>query len=448
MGLTYSSIVEAPRDEVFGWHERPGAIQRLTPPWMPVRIKQEAQDLAGGRAVLGFPLGLDWVAQHSGSVPPEHFVDELTSAPLRWVVRWRHTHEFEAVGNERTRITDRIDGNVPGVLLRSMLVYRHRQLADDLAAQQRASAHGARPRTVAVTGSHGTIGRALVALLGTAGHTVIRLVRTEPSGPNERRWDPAAPAADLLRGVDAVVHLAGASIAGRFTEEHRRAVVQSRIGPTHKLAKLAATTADGPRTFVSASAIGFYGPDRGDEILTEQSSRGEGFLAALVEDWERATDPARDGGLRVVTVRTGLVQTPAGGVLRLQYPMFAAGLGGPLGDGSQWQAWIGIDDLLDIYHRALYDEALSGPVNAVAPEPVRNADYTSTLAEVLHRPALLRVPAFGPRLLLGDEGAKELAEASQRVMPDLLTKLDHTFRYPTLAPALRHLLGRSPSAQD
>jgi uncharacterized protein (TIGR01777 family) len=321
-----------------------------------------------------------------------------------------------------------------------MLVYRHQQFADDLAALRRAQALGLTAQTVAVTGSHGTVGRGLVALLGTAGHTVIKLVRGEPSGPNERRWNPTDPADDVLAGVDAVVHLAGASIAGRFTESHRRAVVESRIGPTRALASLAART--GVRTFVCASAIGYYGPDRGDEVLTEQSDRGDGFLAELVENWERATDPARDGGVRVVNIRTGLVQTPAGGVLRLQYPMFAAGLGGPLASGNQWQPWIGVDDLLDIYHRALYDDRLTGPVNGVGPDPVRNRDYTRTLAHVLRRPALFRVPPFGPRILLGDEGAKELAEASQRVVPAVLDQLGHTFRCSTLEPALRHLLGK------
>ncbi|QNE16676.1 TIGR01777 family protein [Kribbella qitaiheensis] len=442
MGLNYSSVVAASRPDVYAWHERPGAIERLTPPWMPVRIKQEAADLANGRAVLGFPLGLNWVAQHSGSLPPGQFVDELTSAPLNWAVNWRHVHHFEEVGPEHTRVTDRIESNVPGFLLRSMLSYRHRQLADDLAAHARARSTGAKPLTVAMTGSHGTIGTALSALLTTFGHQVIHLVRRPAELPTERQWDPADPAVDLLDGVDAVVHLAGVSIAGRFTDDHRRAVVESRIAPTRALAQLAADTQDGPRVFVSASAIGIYGPDRGDEVLTEDSERGDGFLADLVTRWEDATEPARTAGLRVVNIRTGLVQTPRGGVLKLQYPLFAAGLGGPLGDGSQWQAWIGIDDLVDIYHRALTDDQLSGPVNGVAPEPVRNRDYTTVLAGVLNRPAFLRVPAFGPRLLLGEQGARELAQASQRVEPTRLIELGHFFRHETLEPALRHLLGR------
>jgi uncharacterized protein len=442
MGLTSSTVIEASRDEVFSWFQRPGAIVRLTPPWMPVHIKREATDLADGTAVLGFPLGLDWVARHSGAVVPEQFVDELDSAPLRWLIHWRHTHDFEEVPPNRTRVIDKIDSNVPAVMLRSMLAYRHRQLADDLAARDRALEGGMRPLTVAMTGSHGLIGTALAALLTTNGHRVIRLVRGQAGGPDERHWDVATPDPELLRGVDAVVHLAGASIVGRFTPDHRKAVRDSRIGPTRELARLAAETADGPKVFVSASAIGFYGPDRGDEPLGEVSDRGDGFLASLVEDWEQATEPAAIGGLRVVNVRTGLVQTPAGGILQLQYPLFAAGLGGPLGGGRQWQSWIGIDDLADIYHRCLYDAELAGPLNAVAPTPVRNDEYSKTLARVLHRPALLRVPALGPRLILGKQATEEFALASQRVLPRRLTELGHTFRHPDLEPALRHLLGR------
>ncbi|GLY50397.1 TIGR01777 family oxidoreductase [Lentzea sp. NBRC 102530] len=439
MTLIFSSVVDAPLDEVFAWHARPGAIHRLTPPWQPVSVVREASSLDGGRAVLGLPLGLRWGARHTGYAPPHRFVDELDSAPLRWGLKWRHSHEFEAEG-DRTRMTDRVDTPVPGALLRSMFAYRHRQVAADLAAQAAARAAGDRPRTVAITGGSGFVGRALGAFLSTAGHRVVRLVRHSPADPSQRRWDPDRPAPDLLAGVDAVVHLAGASIAGRFTESHRRAIRSSRIGPTRALAAVAASC--GVPVFVSASAIGFYGADRGDEELTEDSGRGEGFLADVVADWEAATDPASSGGARVVTVRTGLVQSPDGGTLRLFHPLFAAGLGGRLGDGRAWQSWISMDDLVDVYHRALYDDSLSGPVNAVAPGAVRNAGYAKTLAEVLRRPALLPVPSFGPRLLLGEQGAKELAEASQLVRPAALVKAGHAFRHPELEPALRHVLGR------
>jgi uncharacterized protein (TIGR01777 family) len=179
--------------------------------------------------------------------------------------------------------------------------------------------------------------------------------------------------------------------------------------------------------------------------LTEDSERGEGLLADVVAEWEDATVPAEEGGARVVRVRTGIVQSPAGGTLRLLRPLFAAGLGGRLGNGRQWLSWIGIDDLIDVYHRGLWDTELSGPVNAVAADPVRNIDYTRTLAHVLRRPALLPVPSFGPRLLLGEQGARELASASQRVLPARLQQADHRFRRPDLEQTLRHLLGRAPA---
>ncbi|USX53127.1 TIGR01777 family oxidoreductase [Lentzea sp. HUAS12] len=439
MSLIFSSVVDAPLDEVFAWHARPGAIHRLTPPWQPVGVVREAESLDGGRAVLGLPLGLRWGARHTAFTPPHLFVDELDSAPLKWAMKWRHSHEFAAEG-DGTRMTDRVDTQVPGVFLRSMFAYRHRQLAADLAAQASARKAGDRPITVAVTGASGFVGTALWSFLSTAGHRVVKLVRRSPGGPDERRWDPDRPAPYLLSDVDAVVHLAGASIAGRFTDAHRREIRSSRIGPTRALADLAAAT--GVPVFVSASAIGFYGADRGDEELTEESERGEGFLADVVADWEAATAPAAAAGVRVVTVRTGIVQSPDGGTLRLFHPLFAAGLGGRLGDGRMWQSWIGLDDLVDVYHRALYDESLRGPVNAVAPEAVRNSTYTTTLAKVLHRPALLPVPSFGPKLLLGEEGARELARASQLVRPAVLTGAGHAFRHPDLESALKHVLGR------
>jgi uncharacterized protein (TIGR01777 family) len=244
-----------------------------------------------------------------------------------------------------------------------------------------------------------------------------------------------------LSGVDVVVHLAGASIAGRFTDRHKAAIRDSRIEPTRRLADAAALADDGPAIFVNASAIGYYGFDRGDALLCEESVRGDGFLADVVADWEAATAPAAEAGLRVVTVRTGIVQSARGGTLRLMRPLFAAGLGGRLGSGAQWLAWIGLDDLLDVYHRALYDDRVSGPVNAVAPEPVRNVDYTKALAGVLNRPALLPVPSVGPRLLLGEQGARELAEANQRVVPTKLQALGHRFRRSHLTDALAHELG-------
>ncbi|MCK0173347.1 MULTISPECIES: TIGR01777 family oxidoreductase [Mycobacteriaceae] len=452
MGIEFESIVDHPLDEVFAWHTRPGAMPRLVPPWQPMTVVAETPSLADGQAVLGLPAGMRWIAQHDPAAydPPYRFADALSARGLRtWPPRvigyWRHTHSFAEAGPGRTRVHDRVDTTVPGAALRPTFVYRHRQLADDLAAHRDAAQAGCGPLVVAVTGASGLVGSALTAMLTSGGHRVIRLVRGTPRGPDERRWDPARPAPDLLLGVDAVVHLAGASIAGRFTAAHRSAIRDSRIEPTRRLAELAAV-GGGPRVFVSASAVGYYGYDCGDTVLTEDSPRGTGFLADVVADWEAATAPAAAGGLRVVAVRTGIVQSSAGGTLRLFRPLFAAGLGGRLGSGRQWLSWIGLDDLLDVYYRALWDGNLAGPVNAVAPEPVRNADYTRALAGVLHRPALLPVPSLGPRVLLGAQGARELAEADQRVLPATLAAAGHRFRHPTVEGALAHQLGHGAAA--
>ncbi len=444
MGLTYSSVVRAEPDEVFAWHSRVGAITRLMPPWQPVRVAWEAPSVRDGQAVLVLPGGLRWVAGHDPASydPPRQFADVLLP-PLGKALRWRHTHSFTPADAGGTAVVDVVSTPVPSRVLRPMFEYRHRQLAADLAAHARARNVCPQPLTVALTGASGLIGSALVALLTTGGHRAIKLVRRAPRHPDEREWTPEAPDPELLAGVDAVVHLAGASIGRRFTEASKREMLASRTGPTRALATLAAGLPGGPRAFVSAAAVGFYGADRGDEILTEDSERGDGFLADVAAAWEDAAGPATAAGVRTVQVRTGIVQTPRGGMLRLLYPLFEAGLGGPLGNGTGWQPWIEIDDLLDIYLRAVTDPALAGPVNAVAPAAVRNAEYASTLGRVLRRPSLIPVPPAGPRLLLGAEGAREIAAASQRVRPAALASAGHVFRYPDLEGALRHVLGRS-----
>ncbi|GAA4659726.1 TIGR01777 family oxidoreductase [Gordonia humi] len=445
MGIEFTSIVDAPIDEVFGWFARPGALRRLLPPWQPMRAITEADSLAQGRAVLGLPGGLRWQARHVAAdySPPYRFVDERVvagpaSVPTALAGPWRHVHEFREMPGERTEVIDRVHTAVPASLLRSTFEFRHRQTADDLAAHRTARAGGLESSVIAVSGASGMVGSALCALLTTGGHRVIRLVRHSADRDDERTWDPASPAEDLFDGVDAVVHLAGAPIAGRFTDDHCAAIRDSRVEPTRRLAELAASTPD-VRVFISASAIGFYGYDRSHETLTESSSKGRGFLAGVVDDWERA---AQVSGVRTVQVRTGIVQSPLGGTLRLQRPIYTAGLGGRLGSGRQWLSWIDLDDLLDVYLRALFDDRLDGPVNAVAPEPATAADYATTLGRVLHRPAVLPVPEFGPALLLGRQGARELATADQRVDCRVLSDLGHTFRHPTLNASLRHQLGR------
>jgi hypothetical protein len=442
VGLTHSSVVPEPLDSVFAWHERPGALARLLPPWQPVRIAQETTSLAEGRTILRLPGGVRWVADHCDFDPPNRFVDELVSLPIRW----RHTHSFEAETGTSTRVTDRVDSPVPARWLHQLFLYRHRQLADDLSAQAAMTAYGDGPITVAMTGASGLIGSALTALLTTAGHRVVKLVRRPARTADEREWRPEHPDPAALAGTDALVHLAGASIAGRFSAAHKRAILDSRVGPTARLsATLAQMGTEAPSAFVVASAIGYYGARHDDEWLDEAGSPGHDFLAGVVREWESATEPAAAAGVRVVKVRTGIVQSARGGTLRLLRPLFEIGLGGRLGSGGQWTSWIDIDDLTDVFFRAIVDARLEGPVNAVAPHPVTNREYSSVLASVLHRPAMVPVPGLGPRLILGRQGTDELALASQRVHPERLRAVGHAFRHPVLEQSLRHQLGKLES---
>jgi uncharacterized protein (TIGR01777 family) len=294
---------------------------------------------------------------------------------------------------------------------------------------------------ILTTGASGLIGSALGAHLTGGGHDLVRLTRSVPRAPEEFRWDPAAGEIDpgTLDGVDAIVHLAGETVAGRWTESKKRRIRDSRVLGTRLLAETAAAHDPRPRAFVSASAIGYYG-DRGDEPLTEESSMGEGFLAAVVRDWESATDPAREAGIRVVNLRFGIVQSAAGGALRAQLPLFRLGLGGRVGNGRQYVSWVAIDDVVGAIGFALGEERLSGPANVCAPRPVTNAEYARTLGRVLRRPAVLPAPAAAVRLVLGEFAGELLG--GQRVVPDRLREVGFEFRYPELEGALRHVLGR------
>jgi len=293
---------------------------------------------------------------------------------------------------------------------------------------------------VAVTGSSGLIGSALLPELTNAGHDAVRVVRRRPVGRDEVAWDPAAGtiSSDALAGIDAVIHLAGYNLGTRWTESKKRAILESRTGGTRLIAETVAQLDPRPRVLVCASAIGFYG-DRGDEVLTEASAKGEGFLADVVEAWEAAAQPARDVGVRVVHLRQGLVLSREGGALgRLLLP-FRLGLGGPVGGGDQWWSWVAMEDVTGAYLHALTSE-LSGPVNVVAPGATRNRDFVKALGRALHRPAVAPFPAFAVRMLLGEMG-DELLLSSHRIFPAALEAGGYAVRRRELADALAHVLG-------
>ena len=296
---------------------------------------------------------------------------------------------------------------------------------------------------IAITGSTGLIGTALSQHLTGRGHTVVPMVRRDPTD-GQIGWDPAAGRLDPadLAGIDAVVHLAGAGIGDRrWTDEYKRTLLDSRVDSTTLLAeRLAELGADGPQILLSGSAIGLYG-DRDDTELAEDAPGGDGFLADICHQWEAATGPAEAAGIRVCHLRTGIVLSPQGGALRKMLPLFKLGVGGKFGNGRQWMSWISMTDEIGAIEHLLTSE-LSGPVNLTAPTPVRNAEFASTLGKVLCRPALFPVPKFGPKLLLGGELADALLFDGQRVVPSALTADGYSFAHPDLATALRAELGR------
>jgi hypothetical protein len=451
-----TSTLPVSAEEAFAWHERPGAFERLAPPWERIEVLERSGGIQeGARTVVRVhagPVSLRWVAQHRDYVPGRRFVDEQVEGPFS---HWIHQHLFEPLGPSTSRYTDRIEfappfgtlGAAAGMWLarprtERMLAYRHATLREDLAAHARFRSRG--PMHVAVTGATGLLGSALLPFLSTGGHRVTPVTRGFRLR-NAIRWDPSSGTIDAaaFEGLDAVVHLAGENVGARWTEARKRRIRQSRGGGTRLLAEALAGLKRPPRVLVSASAIGVYG-DRGDEVLAEDATPGgppSDFFVELGREWEAATEPARAAGIRVVIPRFGIVLTPAGGALGRMLPPFRLGVGGPLGDGTQWVSWISVDDAVGVVHHALLDDALSGPVNAVAPDPVTSRTFAATLGRVLHRPSLVPAPAAALKLLFG-EMAETALLGSQRVSASRLVAAGYPFRHPQLETALRHVLGR------
>jgi hypothetical protein len=293
---------------------------------------------------------------------------------------------------------------------------------------------------IVISGASGLIGKSLVSQLQQHGHDVVRLVR-RAANTGEIMWDPKAGVLDssALEGTDAVIHLSGAGIGDkRWTSSYKREILESRTITTSLIANTIAKMNRKPSVFLSGSAIGIYGP-RGDEQLNEVSTDGTSFLADVCKQWEDAAKPASDAGIRTVLLRTGIVLTTKGGALKKQLPLFQLGLGGKFGNGKQWQSWISIDDEVGAIEHLLTAN-VSGAVNLTAPNPVTNAEFTSTLARVVKRPAFLPIPPFAPKAILGGELADALLFTGQRVIPAALNASGYQFVHPTLEVALRALL--------
>lgn len=447
--------IARPAAEVFAWHERPGALERLCPPWENIEVIHVQGGIRDGARVMVHgkvgPFVTKWTVEHRDYVSGEKFRDVQLSGPF---ARWEHLHEIKADGPDASFLTDTITYRLPFGMLGSalagafvrrrlarMFAWRHAITQADL--ETAAPSRGVRPMRVLISGSTGLIGRALAPFLQTQGHDVLRLVRRPARDEAEIFWDPARGELDVvkLEGIDAVIHLAGENVGGgRWNRKRRERIMRSRVDGTRTLVLALAKLRQKPAVFISASAVGFYG-ERGDDLVSERDPIGHGFLPEVCLAWETHAEGAARLGVRTVLMRFGIVLSPAGGALAKMLPAFRAGLGGRLGAGTQWMSWIGIDDAVGAIHRALLDQQCAGAVNAVAPQAVQNVEFAKILGRVLERPAVLPVPAAALRMMFG-EMAEETILTSARARPGKLLELGYRFRHPDLETALRHLLGR------
>ncbi|QRZ61520.1 TIGR01777 family oxidoreductase [Rothia sp. ZJ932] len=476
----HTTVIARPVQEVIDWHLRPGALTRATPHWAgSVELDKGVEKGMQARLKVAVPAtkGLmtrNWTALII-EVTDRSFTDTALEAP---VAQWQHTHDFletanqtvvrdsieftltpkdavkeravaknsgalEFAGNALTGI-EAISDKVAERFFEKVFQARGARIEADLEFQERYA--DVAPQTIVIAGVSGMVGRQVSALLTTGGHTVRTLVRRAPQAEGEYRWDPDAGEIDesVFEGADAVIHLGGASINTRFTEKNKKKILESRVKSTALLARTLARLAGenkGPATLVVASAIGIYGADRAGEILSEDSTAGRDFLAEVCARWEQAADPAREAGLRVVHVRTGIVLTPLGGALRLQLPLFLTGTGGTVGKGENIQSWISLDDIAGIYVHSVLRENVEGAINAVAPEPVANKKLATIVGKVLKRPAVMRAPRLTSDALLGKEGTDQLVLADQNVSNDKLTGTGYVYFHDTLRRALESELG-------
>ncbi len=455
-----TSRCEVSADELGAWHFRSGALLRLTPPWMRVHIEREAIPLENGACTdVTLRCGLyarRWSSRHSEVVYPREFTDTLERGPF---ASWRHTHRFLPTDDGASTLEDTIrfdpkGGAVARVLLeplmqrtfRRIFAFRHARVHEDLRRHSELNARfGERSLRIGVTGAHGCVGTQLCAFLSTAGHSVVRFVRSAPSRADERQWDPtnveSGVDVESIADLDVIIHLAGASIAaGRWNPARKKQILESRTQGTMAMSRAIAKAPRKPEAFLCASAIGFYG-HRGDEWVSEQSARGEGFLADVASAWEDATRSASNAGVRTAHMRFGVILTASGGALAQMTPAFRAGLGGRVGAGTQGLSWISLDDAIAAVLFIARNESIRGPVNCVAPSALTQRGFASVLGRVLARPSIVPLPAVVVRALLGELGQALLLEGAF-VRPTVLEREGFRFAHPSLEDALRFELGR------
>jgi len=448
-----STVIKSDTNTAFEWHEREGALMRLTPPWENLEIIEKNDGIdVGSTCSLNVGSGffsIPWQAEHIEYYKGKYFKDKQNRGPF---ALWEHTHDFKEE-NGCTTIKDTVEYRLPlhniscfiagGFVrnkLKRMFRYRKNVSKNDIEILRH---YSIKPKTIIVSGATGVVGSELVPYLQTQGHKVIRLIRNEKQlCIGDVCWNPNADIIEeKFEDADVVIHLAGEPIGDeRWTNEKKLSIVDSRVKSTSLLAKTLAEMEKPPKLLICASAIGYYG-DRGEEELDESSGNGKDFISHVCLHWERAAKAAEDAGIRVVYLRIGVALTPAGGALEKMYRPASFGLGAVLGSGQQYLSWVSMDDVLYAVTHIIETDSLEGAVNLTSPNPVRWGEFADTLAGTLNRPRFLKVPEWIIKAIYGQMG-REVILSSANVKPEKLLESGFSFRYPLLTDALKHLLGR------
>ncbi|RKG52035.1 TIGR01777 family protein [Corallococcus sp. AB011P] len=457
------SQMPVPAADLFSWHTREGAFERLSPPWETAEVVDRTGDgiRPGARVVVKLHLGpipQRMVAEHTAYVEGSSFQDTQREGPF---AKWIHDHRMNPSGPQTSVLEDSIQYELPvGTLgdtfgggyarkrLERMFAYRHTLTRADLRRHAAFANQG--PLTVAIGGASGMLGSALASFLTTGGHRVKRLVRGRANAARgDISWAPDKGTVDAagLEDVDAVVHLSGANVGeGRWTDERKQEILKSRTESTRLLCETLARATRKPRVLICASAAGYYG-SRGEEEVTETSASGDGFLADVTRQWEAATKPAEDAGIRVVHLRIGVVLDARGGALAKLALATQAGGGGPVGSGRQWLSWVSLEDVLGLIQLSLFTPSIRGPLNAVSPNAVRQGELAKVLGKVLHRPAVFPLPAAVVKTVFGQMGEETLL-SSTHVLPTVAQAHGFSFLLPGLEEALRFTLGRTTDGAE
>jgi len=451
----HETVVDEKIEDTFSWFEHEGSFRRLMPPWeVAEEVRADKTIEEGAIRIFKFPFGpikMKWVAKHTSYNPPNHFKDIMLKGPF-----WKFEHDHNFITKDGTTIVkDSVKYQVPfgafGHLfagwniksrLKRMFIARELRLKRDL--KQHGKYKSLKRKKILIAGSSGMIGTQLVAFLDTGGHEIWRLVRrTVKLDSNEIYWDPLEGNInpDEIEGFDAIIHLGGAGIGDkRWTNKRKKLIQDSRRLTTTLLSSTISKLKMKPEVFLVASAIGFYG-NRGDEELTEKSIQGEGFLTETALAWESYTEPAKEAGVRVVNIRTGIVLSATGGALGRMLLPWKLGAGGSIGGGKQWMSWISLDDHIYAINHLIMNDSCNGVFNLTAPNPVRQKLFSRTLGRVLRRPAFAPIPKFPMKILFGELATPLLFEG-QKVMPEKILKSGFSFTHENLEEALRDCLGK------